>query len=97
LEYRLEATALFVRLVRFRCEPEPGGDNEEAGAREVLDYELGSESSELIDNDQTPTHGDCTTTGHGWESVSRLDAAMAVSASLVMLQGGSPWREYAVI
>lgn len=52
LQDGLKAEALFGEIVRFRCQPEPGGNFGGTGTAEVLHYELGQESSELVNHEQ---------------------------------------------
>lgn len=52
LSHRFQPTALFVGVVCFGCQPEPGADDEGSGAAEVADYEPGQESSQFVKHGQ---------------------------------------------
>jgi hypothetical protein len=46
----IEAVALVFEVLCLSCQPEPGADQEEAGALQVAGHDLGEESSATINN-----------------------------------------------
>ena len=61
LHYCAETVLPSLKLVGFRCQPEPGADHEGAGTGRVLDHELGWENSELTKHEQAGWSGNGAT------------------------------------